>query len=85
MAAGGLEFDFDGDGEAAAGAEGLLRDFEHGRGLLALVFAALDEGEDATDEGEIDGYSPPPLIGDEAADGWGTRALASARIWSAEQ
>ena len=53
-----LEFDFDGDGKAAAVAEGFLGDFEDGRGLLALVFAAFDEGEDAADEGEVDGCSP---------------------------
>ena len=45
-----LDFDFDGYGETAAGAEGLLRDFEDGRGLLTLVFAALDELKDAPDE-----------------------------------
>ena len=54
---GGLEFDFDGDGETATVAEGFLGDFEDGGGLLALVFAALDEGEDAADEGEVYGAS----------------------------
>ena len=54
------DLDFDGDWEAAADAEGLLRDFEDGRGLLALVFAAFDEGEDATDKGEVDGWCRSP-------------------------
>jgi hypothetical protein len=51
----GLDLNFDGDGEAAAVAEGLAGDFKDGSGLLALVFAAFDEGEDAADEGEVDG------------------------------
>lgn len=55
---GELEFDFDRDGKTAAGAEGFLRDFEDGGGLLTLVLAALDEGEDAADEGKVDGYLP---------------------------
>lgn len=50
-----LDLDFDGYGETAAVAEGFLRDFEDGGGLLTLVFAALDEGEDAANELEVDG------------------------------
>jgi len=49
-----LDFDFDGYGETAAGAEGLLRDLEDGRGLLAFVFTALDQREDTADEAEVD-------------------------------
>ena len=56
------ELDLDGDGKAAARAERFARDLEDGRGLLALVFCALDERQNAADEIERDGMGVASLL-----------------------